>query len=237
MLKVEGLSSFYGHIEALRAVDLRVRAGDITTILGSNGAGKTTLLRTISGLVPARYGRILYFGKDITNLRPERMVKMGISHVPEGRQIFGDMTVRENLELGAYLRYRRDPSSAIKKDMDFVFKLFPILKERESQVAGTLSGGEQQMLAIGRALMSKPRLLLLDEPSNGLAPKVIRDIFACLQQLHQEGITILLVEQDVQIALNIADYGYILRAGKIVLEGTAEELSQNQTIKEIYLGE
>ncbi len=237
MLKVEGLSSFYGHIEALRAVDLHVRAGRITTILGSNGAGKTTLLRTISGLVPARHGRILYFGKDITNLHPEKMVKMGISHVPEGRQIFGDMTVRENLELGAYLRYRRDSTSAIKRDMEFVFDLFPVLREREGKVAGTLSGGEQQMLAIGRALMSKPRLLLLDEPSNGLAPKVIRDMFNCLQQLHREGITILLVEQDVQIALNIADYGYILRAGKMVLEGTAEELAQNQTIKEIYLGE
>jgi branched-chain amino acid transport system ATP-binding protein len=237
MLKIEKLSAFYGHIEALRAVDLHVRAGKITTLLGANGAGKTTLLRTISGLVPARYGKIYYFGKEITNYRPEKLVKLGIAHVPEGRQIFGSLKVRENLELGAYLRYQRESSTSIKRDLGFVYGLFPVLKEREDQLAGTLSGGEQQMLAIGRALMTKPRLLMLDEPSMGLAPRLIRDIFACLHRLHEEGITILLVEQDVQIALNIADYGYILRTGKLVLEGEAHQLARDETIKEIYLGE
>ncbi len=237
MLEIQGLSAFYGHIEALRAVDMQVLTGCITTLVGANGAGKSTLLRVISGLVSARYGKITYVGKDITNLRPDQLVKLGICQVPEGRQIFSTMTVRENLEMGAYLRYRQDSASEIRKNLDYVFDLFPVLKEREYQEGGTLSGGEQQMLAIGRAIMSRPRLLLLDEPSMGLAPMVIRDIFECLDQLHKEGLTILLVEQDVQLALRSADYGYVLRAGKLALEGKASDLLASDSIKDIYLGE
>lgn len=237
MLVIKNLSSFYGNIEALRAVDLWVRTGKITTILGANGAGKTTLLRTISGLVPARFGEILYFGKDIANLEPHKIVKLGISHVPEGRQVFASMTVEENLQMGAYLRAGRGKSAEIERDMDFVYELFPVLKERARQTAGTLSGGEQQMLAIGRALMSKPKLLLLDEPSMGLAPKVISDIFKCLKALHEEGLTLLLVEQDAQIALKVADYAYVMRAGKIRLEGEAGELLESDEVRRIYLGE
>jgi len=236
LLEVKNLSAFYGNIEALRAIDLWARAGRITTIIGANGAGKTTLLRAISGLIPTRYGEIRYVGQDITNLDPHRIVKMGISHVPEGRQVFAAMSVEENLELGAYLRPRR-LRSEIRDDFSFVYDVFPVLGERRSQAAGTLSGGEQQMLAIARALMAKPRLLLLDEPSMGLAPLVIKDIFTCLKRLHEEGLTILLVEQDAQIALSVSDYGYVMRAGKVRLEGDAAELLQSEEIKRIYLGE
>lgn len=237
MLEVKNLSAFYGNIEALRAIDLWARAGRITTIIGANGAGKTTLLRAISGLIPTRYGEIRYVGKNIANMEAHKIVKMGISHVPEGRQVFGSMSVDENLQLGAYVRSRRRQAKEIRDDLGFVYDVFPILKERGGQLAGTLSGGEQQMLAIGRALMSRPRLLLLDEPSMGLAPKVIRDIFACLKRLHEEGLTILLVEQDAQIALSLSDYGYVMRAGKLRLEGDAEELLKSDEIKRIYLGE
>ncbi|RJP31817.1 MAG: ABC transporter ATP-binding protein [Actinobacteria bacterium] len=237
MLEVNNLSAFYGSIEALRAIDLWARAGKITTIIGANGAGKTTLLRAISGLIPTRYGVIRYVGQDITNLEPYKIVKMGISHVPEGRQVFATMSVEENLELGAYLRTSRRRSREIRGDLDFVYDVFPVLGERKTQSAGTLSGGEQQMLAIGRALMSKPRLLLLDEPSMGLAPLVIKGIFTCLKRLHEEGLTILLVEQDAQIALSVSDYGYVMRAGKVRLEGEARELLQSEEIKRIYLGE
>jgi branched-chain amino acid transport system ATP-binding protein len=237
LLEVKNLSAFYGNIEALRAIDLWARAGKITTIIGANGAGKTTLLRAISGLIPTRYGEIRYVGQDITNLEPHRIVKMGISHVPEGRQVFSTMSVEENLELGAYSRSRRIGSGEIREDLGFVYEVFPILGERKGQASGTLSGGEQQMLAMGRALMAKPRLLLLDEPSMGLAPLVIRDIFSCLRRLHEEGLTILLVEQDAQIALSVSDYGYVMRAGKVRLEGSAEDLMDSEEIKRIYLGE
>jgi len=237
LLEVKNLSAFYGNIEALRAIDLWARAGKITTIIGANGAGKTTLLRAISGLIPTRYGEIRYVGQDVTNFEPHRIVKMGISHVPEGRQVFSTMSVEENLELGAYSRSRRMRSGEIRGDLDFVYEVFPILGERKKQSAGTLSGGEQQMLAMGRALMAKPRLLLLDEPSMGLAPLVIRDIFTCLKRLHEEGLTILLVEQDAQIALSVSDYGYVMRAGKVRLEGSADELMDSDEIKSIYLGE
>lgn len=236
MLEIKNLSAFYGNIEALRAVDLWARAGKITTIIGANGAGKTTLLRAISGIIPTRYGEIRYVGTNIANLEPHRIVRMGISHVPEGRQVFSTMTVEENLMLGAYVRAGRRRSREIRKDLEFVCALFPSLESRMGQLAGTLSGGEQQMLAIGRALMSRPRLLLLDEPSMGLAPLVIRDIFACLKRLHEEGLTILLVEQDVQIALSISDYAYVMRAGKIRLEGEASELQHSEEIRHIYLG-
>ncbi|MBN2026228.1 MAG: ABC transporter ATP-binding protein [Actinobacteria bacterium] len=237
MLEVKNLSAFYGNIEALRAIDLWARAGRITTIIGANGAGKTTLLRAISGLIPTRYGEIRYVGQDITNLEAHRIVKMGISHVPEGRQVFSIMSVEENLELGAYSRSRRSRRGGIREDLAFVYEVFPVLGERKGQSAGTLSGGEQQMLAMGRALMAKPRLLLLDEPSMGLAPLVIRDIFTCLKRLHDEGLTILLVEQDAQIALSVSDYGYVMRAGKVRLEGSAGELMDSDEIKSIYLGE
>ncbi|OFW68995.1 MAG: branched-chain amino acid ABC transporter ATP-binding protein [Actinobacteria bacterium RBG_19FT_COMBO_54_7] len=238
MLEVKNLSAFYGNIEALRAADLRARTGKITTIIGANGAGKTTLLRAISGLIPTRYGEIRYFGKDIANPEEDAIVKMGISHVPEGRQVFGSMSVEENLQLGAYTRSRRgDKAKEIQKDLDFAYSVFPVLSERRAQYAGTLSGGEQQMLAIGRGLMSSPRLLLLDEPSMGLAPLVIKDIFTCLRRLHEEGLTILLVEQDAQIALSVSDVGYVMRAGKVRLEGDARELLQSDEIQRIYLGE
>lgn len=236
MLEVKNVSAFYGNIEALRAIDLWARAGRITTIIGANGAGKTTLLRAISGLIPTRYGEIRYVGQDITNLEPHRIVKMGISHIPEGRQVFASMSVEENLELGAYLRPRRHRKE-IREDLAFVYDIFPVLGERKGQMAGTLSGGEQQMLAIARALMSKPRMLLLDEPSMGLAPLVIKDIFTCLKRLHMEGLTILLVERDAQIALSVSDYGYVMRAGKVRLEGDAAGLLQSDDIKRIYLGE
>jgi len=237
LLEVKNLSAFYGNIEALRAVDLRVRTGKITTIIGANGAGKTTLLRAISGLIPTRYGEIRYFGKDITELDPHLIVRMGISHVPEGRQVFASMSVEENLELGAYTRSRHKQAREIRVDLDFTYDVFPILGDRKGQYAGTLSGGEQQMLAIGRALMSRPRLLLLDEPSMGLAPLVIKDIFTCLKRLHEEGLTILLVEQDAQIALSVSDTGYVMRAGKVRLEGEAGELLKSDEIKRIYLGD
>jgi branched-chain amino acid transport system ATP-binding protein len=237
LLVIKNLSAFYGNIEALRAVDLWVRTGKITTIIGANGAGKTTLLRAITGLIPTRYGEILYFGKDITNLEPHNIVKLGISHVPEGRQVFTTMSVEENLELGAYIRNRHKQSREIRKDFIFVYDVFPVLSERKSQYAGTLSGGEQQMLAIGRALMSRPKLLLLDEPSMGLAPLVIKDIFTCLKRLHEEGLTILLVEQDSQIALSVSDFGYVMRAGKMRLEGEAAELLNSDEIRKIYLGD
>ena len=237
MLVINNLSAFYGNIEALRAIDLWVRTGKITTIIGANGAGKTTLLRAISGLIPTRYGEILYFGKDIANHEPHKIVKMGISHVPEGRQVFSTMNVQENLELGAYVRASRRNVKEIRGDLDFVFDVFPELKDRKGQLAGTLSGGEQQMLAIGRGLMSRPKLLLLDEPSMGLAPKVITSILTCLRRLHEEGLTILLVEQDAQIALSLADIGYVMRAGKVRLEGEADELMQSDEIRHIYLGE
>ena len=235
MLRVEKLSTFYGNIQALRDITIRARRGNITTIIGANGAGKTTLLRTISGLNKARHGLVIYEDRDITNMPASKTVHIGISLVPQGRQVFGDMTVAENLGLGAYVR-RRGDRSEIKQDLDMVYELFPVLYNRKQQTAGTLSGGEQQMLAVGRALMSRPRLLLLDEPSMGLAPKVIQSIFRTLHRLHEQGLTILLVEQDAKIALETADYGYVMRTGKVALEGEASQLLENEEVKRIYLG-
>ena len=235
MLRVEKVSTFYGNIQALRDVSIRVRRGSITTIIGANGAGKTTLLRTISGLARARHGLVIYEDRDITNLNPSRIVRKGISQVPQGRQVFPDMTVLENLELGAYIR-GLGHSAEVKQDIQTVFSLFPVLAERRRQMAGTLSGGEQQMLAVGRALMSRPRLLLLDEPSMGLAPRVIQSIFRTLRSLHEQGLTILLVEQDAKIALEASDYGYVMRTGKVALEGEASELLENEEVRRIYLG-
>jgi branched-chain amino acid transport system ATP-binding protein len=235
MLRVEKLSTFYGNIQALREITIRARRGNITTIIGANGAGKTTLLRTVSGLIKARNGLVIYEDRDITNLQPNKVVHSGISMVPQGRQVFGDMTVAENLALGAYVR-RRSDRAEVRQDLNMVYELFPVLEERKKQTAGTLSGGEQQMLAVGRALMSRPRLLLLDEPSMGLAPKVIQSIFRTLHRLHEQGLTILLVEQDAKIALETADYGYVMRTGRVALEGPAGELLENEEVKRIYLG-
>ena len=236
MLEIRNLSAFYGRVEALRALDMDVLGGSITTIIGANGAGKSTLLRAISGLIPTRYGSISFFGKDITNVQASRIVGLGISQSPEGRQVFGPLTVLENLRLGAFKRAGKTPGAEIERDLEKVYDLFPILKDRTRQAAGTLSGGEQQMLAIGRALMAKPRLLLLDEPSMGLAPKVIQEIFAVLADLHREGLTILLVEQDAKIALKMSDYGYVLKAGKVALQDESCKLLENEQVQKIYLG-
>ncbi|MCD6364086.1 MAG: ABC transporter ATP-binding protein [Synergistetes bacterium] len=233
MLKVESLHVYYGSIYALKGVSLEVKKGEIVTLIGANGAGKTTTLRAISGLVRSADGKIVYEGKDITYLDASDIVALGISHCPEGRQLFGGLTVRENLILGAYLRKDK---KEIEEDMERVFELFPILKERINQKAGTLSGGEQEMLAIARALMSKPRLLLLDEPSLGLAPLVVEKIFETITEVRSSGTTVLLVEQNANMALEIADRGYVLETGKIVLSGSAKSLRENEEVKRAYLG-
>ncbi len=233
LLKVENLHVYYGSIYALKGISLEVRKGEIVTLIGANGAGKTTTLRAISGLVNSADGRIIYDGKDITHLDASDIVALGISHCPEGRQLFGGLTVKENLILGAYLRKDK---KEIEEDMERIFELFPILKERINQKAGTLSGGEQEMLAIARALMSKPRLLLLDEPSLGLAPLVVEKIFETIAEVRSSGTTVLLVEQNANMALEIADRGYVLETGKIVLSGSARSLKENEEVKRAYLG-
>ncbi len=236
MLRVQSLNTFYGNIQALRGISLHVDEGEIVTLLGANGAGKTTLLNTICGLIPSRKGRISLYDEDIINRTPEKIVRLGISQVPEGRQLFGDLTVLDNLILGSYLHYRKERKE-IRRHLDFIFGIFPILRERQRQPSGTLSGGEQQMLAIGRALMAKPRLLLLDEPSMGLAPRIVSEIFRVVRQLRSDqNTTILLVEQNARVALDIADRGYILETGRIVLQGTSDELLENKEIKRAYLG-
>jgi branched-chain amino acid transport system ATP-binding protein len=234
MLELVNISSFYGHVQALKEISLKVNSGEIVTIIGANGAGKSTTLKTISGLLSPKSGEIYWKGERIDGLEASKVVKKGICHVPEGRQLFSSMTVLENLQLGAYklLKRRRN----WKEKIDEIVEIFPWIKERLTQRAGTLSGGEQQMLAIARALMSEPELLLLDEPSMGLAPKIIEEIFIIIKKLNKKGITILLVEQDAQIALSIADRGYVMQTGSIVLEGTGEELLANEDVKSIYLG-
>ena len=233
MLEIKNLNVHYGVIHALKDVSLTVKQGEIVTLLGANGAGKTTPLRTISGLNKATGGEIIFEGKDITNLSASKRVEMKISQVPEGRRIFPAMTIVENLELGAYLR--RDKAD-IKKDMKNVYELFPILEQRQKQTAGTLSGGEQQMLAMGRALMSRPKILLLDEPSMGLAPLLVREIFDIIVNVNSSGTTILLVEQNAKIALSIAHRAYVIETGSIVMSGTGEELARSNEIKKAYLG-
>ena len=233
MLEIKNLNVHYGVIHALKDVSLTVKQGEIVTLLGANGAGKTTALRTISGLNKATDGEVIFEGKDITNLSASKRVEMKISQVPEGRRIFPAMTIVENLELGAYLR--RDKAN-IKKDMKNVYELFPILEQRKKQTAGTLSGGEQQMLAMGRALMSRPKILLLDEPSMGLAPLLVREIFDIIVNVNSSGTTILLVEQNAKIALSIAHRAYVIETGSIVMSGTGEELAKSDEIKKAYLG-
>lgn len=238
MLRLKNINTYYGKVHALRNVSLHLGEGEIVTLIGANGAGKTTILNTISGMTPAGGGEVLFRKEPVTALAPDRIVRCGISQVPEGRQVFKPLSVEDNLELGAYLRYRsREERSAIRRDMAQVFALFPRLEERRRQLAGTMSGGEQQMLAIGRALMANPKLLLLDEPSMGLAPLVVQEIFRVLEQLRREnGVTILLVEQNARAALKLADRGYVLETGKIILEGPSAELAENAEVKRAYLG-
>jgi branched-chain amino acid transport system ATP-binding protein len=234
MLEIKNLSVSYGAINALHGISLQIKDGDIVTLIGANGAGKTTTLKTISGLLKTRGGEILYDGRNIANLKPHQIVKLGISHVPEGRMVFANLTVQENLALGAYLQ--RD-KGAIRAELDFVYGMFPRLKERESQIAGTLSGGEQQMLAIGRALMSQPKFLMMDEPSLGIAPLLVKTIFEKIVEINRERrITILLVEQNANLALEISNYGYVLESGRIILQDQSAALRQNPQVKSAYLG-
>ena len=235
LLEVKDIHTYYGRIHALKGITLDVEEGEIVTLIGGNGAGKTTTLNTICGVTPASEGSITLGGKEITHKRPHDIVAMGVGQAPEGRKIFTRLRVRENLEMGAYAR---NDAAGIARDMEFVFQTFPRLKERESQLGGTLSGGEQQMLAIGRALMAHPRILLLDEPSMGLAPLLVRDIFHIIEYLNREqDTTILLVEQNAHMALAIASRGYVLQTGQIILSDSAEQLQENEMVRKAYLGE
>ena len=231
MLKVEDMHVYYGAIHAIKGVSFEVGEGEIVALIGANGAGKSTILKTVSGLMHPRSGQISFCGNDIAHTDAYKLLRTGLAHVPEGRRIFLQMTVQENLEMGAYIN-----KEVSQKDLDMVFNYFPRLKERRKQIAGTLSGGEQQMLAMGRALMSNPKLLMLDEPSMGLAPILVEQIFEIIQELHKAGTTILLVEQNAQAALSVADRGYVLETGKIVTSGTGAELLSSPAIKKAYLG-
>lgn len=234
MLELRGINSYYGNIQALHDISLKIEEGEIITLIGANGAGKSTTLMSISGIVPPRTGEILFKGKPISRMTPDKIVALGICQVPEGRHIFPDLTVAENLDMGAFLR--RD-SGQMKKDRDYIYDMFPILDERRNQIGGNLSGGEQQMLAISRALMAKPQLLLLDEPSMGLAPLVIKQIFAIITKINKEqNTTIFLVEQNANLALKTADRAYVLETGRITLHGPADELLNNEDIQKAYLG-
>ena len=232
-LEIKDLHVSYGGIRALKGVDLTVEEGQIVTLIGANGAGKSTTLRAISGLQKPQSGSILYGGEELVGLPAKEIVRRGIIHVPEGRRVFPDMTVAENLKIGAFLRTDK---GGIADDMDYVHSLFPRLKERSWQLAGTLSGGEQQMLAVGRALMSRPKVLMMDEPSLGLAPLIVKDIFSIIRRVNADGITVLLIEQNANAALRVADYGYVLETGTIALTGTGEELLWNESVREAYLG-
>lgn len=233
MLKIKEIDVFYGSIHALKRMSLDVEQGTIVTLIGANGAGKTTTLNTISGILRPKNGTIIYKGTDITKVAPEKIVGLGISQVPEGRRVFSAMSVMENLEMGAYLRKDK---KEIQADMETVFTRFPRLKERRKQLAGTLSGGEQQMLAIGRALMARPELMLMDEPSMGLAPLLVKEIFSIIKDINERGTTILLVEQNANMALSIAHKAFVIETGEIVLHGTAEQLLKSEDVKKAYLG-
>ncbi|HML61491.1 ABC transporter ATP-binding protein [Solidesulfovibrio sp.] len=233
MLEVRDIHTYYGNIQALRGVSLRIEAGEIVTLIGANGAGKTTTLMSISGVTPPKNGAIAFLGQDVTRLSTERIVSLGITQVPEGRMIFPRLTVKENLLMGGYLR--RD-KAGVRADEEHVYELFPVLRERRAQMGGTLSGGEQQMLAIGRALLARPKLLLLDEPSLGLAPLVVENIFEIIQQINKDGVTVLLVEQNAQMALQIAHRGYVLETGRLTLEGPARDLLNDPKVRSAYLG-
>ncbi len=233
MLKIDDINVYYGAIHAIKGISLEVNEGEIVTLIGANGAGKSTTLRTISGLLKPKTGTMTFEGKNIAGVPAHNIVKAGISQVPEGRRIFAEMSVMENLDLGAFIRKDKD---GIQKDLKMVFERFPRLEERKNQEAGTLSGGEQQMLAMGRALMSRPRLLLLDEPSMGLAPLLIREIFSIIQDINKTGTTILLVEQNANMALSIANRAYVLETGRITLSGDAKELAASEDVRKAYLG-
>lgn len=233
MLKVDNIDVYYGAIHAIKGISIEVPKGEIVTLVGSNGAGKSTTLRTISGLMKPKNGTILFEDKNIVGVPAHKIVGMGLCQVPEGRHVFANMSVMENLELGAYLRNDKD---CIARDLEDVFKKFPRLLERKDQISGTLSGGEQQMLAMGRALMSRPRLLLLDEPSMGLAPLLVKEIFNIIKEINESGTTVLLVEQNANMALSIADKAYVLETGRIALAGTAQELASSEAVRKAYLG-
>lgn len=233
MLEVKNVSTYYGNIHALKKINLKVNQGEIVTLIGSNGAGKTTTLGTITGLLKATTGEVIFKGNSITNMEPSEIVKRGISLSPEGREVFPALTVEENLELGAFIRKDK---KVIKNSYDRVYELFPRLFERKKQTAGTLSGGEQQMLAIGRSLMSEPQLLLLDEPSLGLAPNLVLMIFELIKSINEQGITVLLVEQNANMALSIAHRGYVLETGRVTMEDDAKKLSDNEMVRKAYLG-
>ena len=233
MLEVKNLSVSYGAIEAVKDISFTVNDGEIVSLIGANGAGKTTTLHTITGLVPAKSGSVMYNGVDLLKTHNNKIVTLGMAHIPEGRHVFTRLSVEENLEMGAFsLKNQSD----LKKDLDMVYGLFPRLKERRNQKAGTLSGGEQQMLAMGRALMSHPKTILMDEPSMGLSPKLVKEIFSIIRKLHEQGITILLVEQNAKMALSIADRAYVLETGRITMEGDAKELLNNEQVRKAYLG-
>lgn len=233
MLKVNNINVYYGAIHAIKGISLEVKQGEIVTLIGANGAGKSTILKTISGLLRPKTGEVIFEDKKLHTVEAQEIVRAGVCQVPEGRRVFADMSVYENLELGAYLQTDK---VAIKKNFEHVFEKFPRLKERTRQMAGTLSGGEQQMLAIGRAMMSKPKVMLLDEPSMGLAPLLVKEIFSIIKEINEAGTTILLVEQNANMALSIANYAYVLETGKIVLEGNAKELAESEEVKKAYLG-
>ena len=233
MLEVKNLSVSYGAIEAVKDISFTVNAGEIVSLIGANGAGKTTTLHTITGLVPAKSGSMMYNGVDLLKTHNNKIVTLGMAHIPEGRHVFTRMSVEENLEMGAF---SLKDQSDLKKDLDMVYGLFPRLKERRNQKAGTLSGGEQQLLAMGRALMSHPKTILMDEPSMGLSPKLVKEIFSIIRKLHEQGITILLVEQNAKMALAIADRAYVLETGRITMEGDAKELLNNEQVRKAYLG-
>jgi branched-chain amino acid transport system ATP-binding protein len=234
MLKIDNLVVAYGGIEALKGISLEVEEGKIISLIGANGAGKSTTLRAIMGLVKPKQGTIRYFDKNLLDMKTQDMVKNGIALVPEGRRVFANLSVLENLKIGAFAR---NDEKGIKEDMEWVFTLFPRLKERTSQLSGTMSGGEQQMLAVGRALMSRPKLMMMDEPSLGLAPLIVKDIFNIIKQVNKEGVTILLIEQNANAALHIADTGYVMETGRIILKGTGKELLANPEVKKAYLGD
>ena len=234
MLRLTSINTYYGAVQALKGVSLHVNPGEIVALIGANGAGKTTVLNTISGLTPARQGKVVFDNRDITTRIPEEIVQLGISHIPEGRQLFGSLPVIDNLMLGAYRR--KASKSTLRHDLDEVLAIFPCLTPRLKQLAGSLSGGEQQMVAIGRGLMAKPRLLLLDEPSMGLAPMLVKEILEVIKRLRKQGDTVLLVEQNARAALNIADRGYVLETGKVVLEESARDLLENHEVQRAYLG-
>jgi len=236
MLRIDGLNASYGNIRVLKDVSIRVPSGKMVSIIGANGAGKSTLLKSISGIMKIDGGGILYKERNIAGMPANRIVRLGISQVPEGRQVFAHLTVQDNINLGAYHYFKRSNRLEIKERIERVYQMFPILEKRSKQIAGTLSGGEQQMLAIGRALMGRPELLLLDEPSMGIAPLVVREIFNVIKQLNESGTTVLLVEQNARAALKVAHYSYVIERGEIVLEGLAAELLDNPKVKEHYLG-